>query len=286
MLKYTMDVSEGSIWLRTTPPRAALMQPYFVTEAGLFYANGGFTTSRSSKESCLIFFTLDGAGLVEQKGESCILTKGDALLIDCRKPQSYRTLTETNNSNIFWDHFWIHTDGPGVMAMTPYLMPDGKLTPVHLSLSSKEIFENLLRKLPEETTESAFSCGMYVHRILNRMVRAVLSNSSDLKNEHKRIIENAADYIRLNYKEELDLKMLLNEANMSKSYFLRLFRQYMGTTPYNFLLNYRITQAKELLDITDMPVWEVAQNVGFANESNFSTRFSKITGESFKNNTG
>ena len=34
---------------------------------------------------------------------------------------------------------------------------------------------------------------------------------------------------------------------MSKSYFLRLFRRYMGTTPYNYLVNFRITQAKELL---------------------------------------
>ena len=38
---------------------------------------------------------------------------------------------------------------------------------------------------------------------------------------------------------------------MSKSYFLRLFRRYMGTTPYNYLVNFRITQAKELLVLTD-----------------------------------
>ena len=41
---------------------------------------------------------------------------------------------------------------------------------------------------------------------------------------------------------------------MSKSYFLRLFRRYMGTTPYNYLVNFRITQAKELLVITDHSV--------------------------------
>ena len=58
---------------------------------------------------------------------------------------------------------------------------------------------------------------------------------------------------------------------MSKSYFLRLFRRYMGTTPYNYLVNFRITQAKELLVLTDHSVSEIAQKVGFG-EDRKSTR--------------
>ena len=67
---------------------------------------------------------------------------------------------------------------------------------------------------------------------------------------------------------------------MSKSYFLRLFRRSMGTTPYNYLVNFRITQAKELLVLTDHSVSEIAQKVGFGDASNFSTRFAKATGQS------
>ena len=67
---------------------------------------------------------------------------------------------------------------------------------------------------------------------------------------------------------------------MSKSYFLRLFRRYMGTTPYNYLINFRITQAKELLVLTDHSISEIAQEAGFGDASNFSTRFAKATGQS------
>ena len=67
---------------------------------------------------------------------------------------------------------------------------------------------------------------------------------------------------------------------MSKSYFLRLFWRYMGTTPYNYLVNFHITQAKELLVLTDHSVSEIAQKVGFGDASNFSTRFAKATGQS------
>ena len=53
-----------------------------------------------------------------------------------------------------------------------------------------------------------------------------------------------------------------------------------GTTPYNYLVNFRITQAKELLVLTDHSVSEIAQEVGFGDASNFSTRFAKATGQS------
>ncbi|MCO7108979.1 hypothetical protein NIA69_07000 [Gemmiger formicilis] len=48
------------------------------------------------------------------------------------------------------------------------------------------------------------------------------------------MIEQAAEYIRQHYAEPLSLDSLLAQTPVSKSWFLRLFRQYMGTTPYNF----------------------------------------------------
>ena len=76
------------------------------------------------------------------------------------------------------------------------------------------------------------------------------------------------------------LDSLLAQTPVSKSWFLRLFRQYMGTTPYNFLLSTRITRAKELLVLTDFSVCEIAHQVGFGDESNFSTRFTAMVGQS------
>lgn len=276
MLTYNMDVEKGSIWQRSTPSQAALSQPYVVTEAGLFYGKKNFTTSRGNKESYLIFYTIEGCGQINQKGETILLEKGDALLLNCRIPQSYGTYKDAGK----WYHYWIHADGAGVKAMENYLIPDGKLKKVHIPRSTRDIFENMLGKLPEETTESALSSGMYVHRILNRMVRSMLSESDNLGSDHKKNMEAIAEYIRLHYQEDINMQDLLKRAHMSKSYFMQLFRQYMGTTPYNFLTNYRITQARELLDLTDLPIAQIAIKVGFNDESNFSTRFSKITGQS------
>lgn len=106
------------------------------------------------------------------------------------------------------------------------------------------------------------------------MARQLLAGDESRSN--RTLIEQAAEYIRQHYAEPLSLDSLLAQTPVSKSWFLRLFRQYMGTTPYNFLLSTRITRAKELLVLTDFSVCEIAHQVGFGDESNFSTRFTAM----------
>ena len=43
MLTYNMDVTPESLWKRTTPSEAELTQPYYCTEAGVFYAQQHFS---------------------------------------------------------------------------------------------------------------------------------------------------------------------------------------------------------------------------------------------------
>ena len=88
MLTYNMDVTPESVWKRTTPSEAELAQPYYCTEAGVFYAQQHFSTARTDKESYILFYTLRGAGLIEQGESHVVLSTGQALLLNCRTPQS------------------------------------------------------------------------------------------------------------------------------------------------------------------------------------------------------
>lgn len=281
MLTYTMDVDSSSIWLRTTPTAVALSQPYFVTEAGYFRAGSRFQTSRTGKESYLIFYTVAGEGELVQGEQRVTLGPGTALLIDCREPQRYGT-AQTKKS---WDHFWVHCDGPGVAALAQVLGAQGVLRPVPVAGVMRDRFERILSLLPRETTESALELSLSVHRILTRMATTLLQSSvpgegsGGRRERSRQLIEESAEYIRAHFTQELDLQTLLDRVHLSRSYFMELFRRYIGTTPYNYLLSYRITQAKELLEITDLPVREIALRVGFSDESNFSTRFTRIAGE-------
>ena len=275
MLTYNMDVTSESIWKRTTLSEAERAQPYSCTEAGLFYAQQRFSTARTDKESYILFYTLRGAGLIEQDGNHVVLETGQALLLNCRTAQSYCTAPGQS----CWHHYWVHLDGAGVAAMEPLLLPDKKLTPVQLTgVRMQELFELVLEQMELGTVDSMVQTGLALHEMLALCAQSLFAQAEMTTN--RQLILQAAETLRKNYRQELSLADLLSSAHMSKSYFLRLFRRYMGTTPYNYLVNFRITQAKELLVLTDHSISEIAQEAGFGDASNFSTRFAKATGQS------
>ena len=274
MLTYNMDVEPRSTWLRTTPGALALAQPYRCTETGLFYGNAHFSTARTHKESFIVFYTLAGAGLIEQGDGRVTLEPGQALVLDCRTPQSYCTAPGCTR----WHHWWAHIDGSGVAAAAAVLNPQ-RVTAVPLpELTAREAFEGLAEKIEDGSTASVLRQSLIIHNLLTELAMQVLGRGADASN--RALVQRAADYLHDHYDADVSLDELAAAAHISKSYFLRLFRQYMGTTPYNYLLCCRITRAKELLVATDLPVGEIGRRTGFSGEANFSTRFQRMAGQS------
>ena len=275
MLTYNMDVEERSLWLRATPGSAVLAQPFYCTEAGHFYGRSRFATARTDKESYLLFYTVAGAGLIEQGVQQVELPAGSALLLNCRTPQSYCTAPGQQS----WQHTWVHLDGAGVANLAETLLPQNRLTPVRVSAwEMQPLFDTIFAEWDRGTVAAQIETGLTLHRMLALMAARLLAG--DASRSNRALIEQATGYIRAHYAEPLSLDALLAQTPVSKSWFLRLFRQYTGTTPYNFLLSTRITRAKELLVLTDFAVSEVAHQVGFGDESNFSTRLTAMVGQS------
>ena len=275
MLTYNMDVEERSLWLRATPGAAVLAQPFYCTEAGQFYGRSRFATARTDKESYLLFYTVAGAGLIEQGAQQVELPAGSALLLNCRTPQSYCTAPGQQS----WQHTWVHLDGAGVANLAETLLPQNRLTPVRVSAwEMQPLFDTIFAEWDRGTVAAQIETGLTLHRMLALMAARLLAG--DASRSNRALIEQATGYIRAHYAEPLSLDALLAQTPVSKSWFLRLFRQYTGTTPYNFLLSTRITRAKELLVLTDFAVSEIAHQVGFGDESNFSTRFTAMVGQS------
>lgn len=85
-------------------------------------------------------------------------------------------------------------------------------------------------------------------------------------------------YISAHFGEEITLEELSRSANVSKSECLRCFRLSMGTTPYRYLLEYRLSRAEALLRQSDLPIGEIASRVGFHQVSHFGKCFRQRTG--------
>ena len=65
---------------------------------------------------------------------------------------------------------------------------------------------------------------------------------------------------------------------MSSFYFCRSFKQSTGITPHRYVLTRRMEHAKQLLQEKTVPLVQVAHEVGFADQSQFTRVFHKIVG--------
>ena len=273
MLTYTMDIEKRSTWFRSTPSETGRSLPFFCTEAGTFYARERFVTERSHKDAYLVFYTLGGAGIIEQEGQSVTLGQNQALLMDCRTPQRY----DTDPVRHHWYHLWAHVNGAGADAISQAMgLP--KLQPVSLPLADvKPIFETIFENMKKEGYIESLTTSLAVDRLLTSIALAPDSRGSFVEFD---AVSVARRYMEEHYAEDLHVDDVAREAAISTSQLIRLFKRQLGTTPHSYLLRYRITQAKELLAETTIPVATIARQVGFASESNFSYRFGEMCGQS------
>ncbi|MCR5487494.1 MAG: AraC family transcriptional regulator [Lachnospiraceae bacterium] len=86
-------------------------------------------------------------------------------------------------------------------------------------------------------------------------------------------------HIDTHYSEDLTLDWAANYAGFSKYHFLRLFKEYTGTTYHDHLSHKRIQAAQQLLS-TDETVSNIASYTGFNNLTSFCRCFKKYTGMS------
>lgn len=110
----------------------------------------------------------------------------------------------------------------------------------------------------------------------------------DDKNEYSATsIKLAIKFITNNFNKNITLKDVADEVFLSQNYLSELFKKETGEGFYEFLSNYRIKRAKEMLITTNLKIYEVAESVGYNDSITFGRAFKKITGitpNSFRNN--
>lgn len=99
------------------------------------------------------------------------------------------------------------------------------------------------------------------------------------KDFNKRVesIKTALTYIKGNYSDKIYIADLAGQVNLNEQYFCRLFKKAIGCTPIEYINEYRIKQAKRLLEKTDLPVTQVCLDCGYNNLGNFLREFRKYT---------
>lgn len=91
-------------------------------------------------------------------------------------------------------------------------------------------------------------------------------------------LRRVSAHVEAHLHESIALEALAQEANLSVYHFARAFKLAVGMPPHRYVMEQRVLRAKGLLQGTDRSVAEIAQEVGFADQSHFARHFGRLLG--------
>ena len=91
-------------------------------------------------------------------------------------------------------------------------------------------------------------------------------------------LRRVIDYIRDNLGADLKIAEIARQVNMSTSHFTRQFKLAAGLAPHQYIMQKRIEAAKKLLTETEIPIAQIALEIGFQSQSRFTTLFRHLIG--------
>ena len=181
-----------------------------------------------------------------------------------------------------WEYTWIEFDGLRVkeaLNLTDLSMN----SPVYHSHS-----RDLREKLQEEMLyiahhgkESPFHLIGHLYLFFDYLTQS--SKSTKLVQSSKMsdyYIKEAIHYIEQNFQNNITIEEIAALCGINRSYFGKIFRKAIGRSPQEFLMNYRMVKATELLKLTSLSIAEIGCAVGYENQLHFSRAFKTIYGVS------
>ncbi|MBY0165120.1 helix-turn-helix transcriptional regulator [Cytobacillus firmus] len=100
------------------------------------------------------------------------------------------------------------------------------------------------------------------------------SRSDQEQSRVRKVAEQVESYIKMHYREPISNARLSSDLHFHYNYLTRCMKASHGVTPTEYLLQYRLDQAKRLLLTTQWSMARIAEHVGFQYPPYFSRRFS------------
>ncbi|QGQ95024.1 AraC family transcriptional regulator [Paenibacillus psychroresistens] len=220
-------------------------------------------------------FIVKGRGWLKTSTEMLILESGTGFLYSGDQAQNYGSDPDDP-----WEVWWIYFSGKGMREILGDKALDGD---AWLFLYKDN--EPLLAIIQELWELSGIQDSLLIPKLaalLYEITLHLLLYGSSLRTSKKRsmeqLIKSMAEYIRLNCSKRLTLSYLAEQSGISSFYFSRMFHEYIGLPPLEYLNLQRIELAKQMLLATSKPVKLIALEVGFSQSSYFIERFRLLQG--------
>ncbi len=219
---------------------------------------------RANGKSYLFEFVLEGEGEFRLNGKIQKLKSGDLLVIGKDDPHDYHS-NPKNPMKKLWVSF-----------SSEYLGSMLESYRIHTGVYRADVKKEFVAlygvaKIDTSPQNKFFEIAELLHSVVMKTARTAFEQAEDSLS----LIKNA---LLSSIYSKKNLDEIASDLFMSKSNLIRSFKKQTELTPYQFLLNEKLSVAKTLLSTTTMQVKNIAELLCFSDEHYFSFLFKQKTG--------
>lgn len=225
-----------------------------------------------------IHIVMAGKGTLRFKNQSWELSAGMIFVLQDGLEMEYEADQEDP-----WQYAWVCVEGNKVASC---LRDAGFVrSPVRKCNCSLDCYVEIIDKIlgtSESTLHAELQRNSYLYELLALLVETggtkkekKYSDSQDL------YVQNAIQYIHRNY-SHIKVNDIASYIGINRSYLTTIFKNKLNVSPQEYLVNYRLNKARQLLQTTDLSIQEIAVRVGYDNPLTFSKMFKNAFGVSPK----
>ena len=231
---------------------------------------------RVLNEYQLLYITRGGGKFASRttgSGRYQPVSEGNMFLLFPGEWHNYMPNRETG-----WDEYWIGFQGSHIDYWTAngFFSREKPIYNVGIHNEIVQLYQQAIRVAIEQ--KSGFQ--QVLSGIVNYLLGLACSYDKNYVFETSEIIDQigrAKILIAAQFKT-IRPKQIADKLNMSYSNFRKIFKEYTGFAPAQYIQEMKLTKAKELLTNSSMPIKEIAYLMGFENHEYFFTAFKKKNG--------
>jgi AraC family transcriptional regulator len=168
---------------------------------------------------------------------------------------------------------------------------NGSAAPAELSpyLGERDIvLEHLANAVAEAMNDNVPCSSLLVDPIAQAIasrflaVNGRISTGRDAQRPNKlsaKQLQRTRDFVEANLDSDIRLKALADVCGLSTEYFVRLFKNAVGISPYQYVIGLRVERAKALLSEESQSLCQVALQCGFSHQEHMTRVFRRFTGQ-------
>jgi AraC-like DNA-binding protein len=101
-------------------------------------------------------------------------------------------------------------------------------------------------------------------------------------NRKEQYAKKIAEFIEINYSRKISIREIARYVGLDRSYMGTIFKEHFNTSPQDYLINFRLNKACDLMKNPGLSIGDVSRSVGYDDPLLFSKMFKKIKGMSPK----